>query len=100
MERFAKTAGKIKKFLYFLIFGEMKLSSSNIKKFMIFSQKKAFLRFRETKTLNKFLMFQKKETLKNLYISESNFLDSRNEKTHSEKTSYILRNEPFLYFKR
>ena len=39
------SSSKIKKFL---IFREMKISSSNIKKFLIFSQKKAFLIFLET----------------------------------------------------
>ena len=47
-ERFAKIARKIKKFLYFIIFRKMKLSRSNIKKFLVFSQKKAFLIFQET----------------------------------------------------
>ena len=37
----------------------MELSSSNIKKFLIFSQKKALLTFRETETPKKFLIFQK-----------------------------------------
>ena len=36
----------------------MELSSSNIKKFLIFSQKKAFLIFRGTETSKKFLIFQ------------------------------------------
>ena len=57
-----------KKFLYFLTFQEMKLSSSNIKKFFIFSQKKAFLIFGETETPKKFLIFQETS-----YISGSNF---------------------------
>ena len=38
------SSSKIKKFL---IFEEMELPGSNIKKFFIFSQKKAFLIFRE-----------------------------------------------------
>ena len=37
----------------------MELCSSNIKKFLIFSQKKAFLIFREIETPKKLLMFQK-----------------------------------------
>ena len=43
----------------------MELSSSNIKKFLIFSQKKSFLLFQETKTpkLN-IPKFQETETLK------------------------------------
>ena len=48
----------------------MELSSSNIKKFLTFSQKKAFLIFRETETPKKFLTFQEKEFS---YIS-GNFL--------------------------
>ena len=36
----------------------MNLSSSNIKKFLIFSQKKAFLIFREMETPQKYLVFQ------------------------------------------
>ena len=64
----------------------MKLSSSNIKKFLTFSQKKAFLIFRETETPQKiplyfrkrsFLMFQEAETLKNfLYFRKLKSLKS------------------------
>ena len=57
----------------------MKLSGSNIKKFLIFSQKKAFLIFRITETRKKFLMFQETELS---YISENNFLSPKNEKTY------------------
>ena len=39
----------------------MELSGSNIKKFLIFSQKKAFLIFWETKILKKFVIFQEME---------------------------------------
>ena len=42
----------------FLIFPEMKLSSSNIKKILIFSQKKTFLIFSQKKA---FLIFPKTE---------------------------------------
>ena len=48
----------LKKFLYFLIFWQVELFSSNIKKFFIFSQEKPFLIFRETETPKKFLIFQ------------------------------------------
>ena len=74
VERFAKKLPsklfkpklkKQKKFLYFLIFWEMKLFSSNIKK--------AFFIFREKETLKKFLIFQETS-----YISRSNFLSSKN----------------------
>ena len=48
----------LKKFLYLLIFWGMEFSSSNIKKKIIFYQKKAFLIFLEMETLKKFLIFQ------------------------------------------
>ena len=58
MEHLAKIVQKIKKkFLYFLTFQEMKLSSSNIKKFPIFSEKKAVLIFQETEAPKKFIIF-------------------------------------------
>ena len=44
----------------------MELFSSNIKKFLIFSQKKTFLIFPETETPKKFLIFQETEFI---YIS-------------------------------
>ena len=44
----------------------MELSGSNIKRFLIFSQKKSFHIFRETETLKKFLLFQE---MKLSYIS-------------------------------
>ena len=43
----------------FLMFREMKLFSSNIKKIIIFSQEKAFLISWETETPKKCLIFQK-----------------------------------------
>ena len=57
----------------------MEVPSSNIKKFLIFSQKRAFLIFRETEIPKKrnFLIFQ--ET----YISRSNSQGSKNKKAHS-----------------
>ena len=61
---------KQKKLLCFFIIRKMKLSSSNIKKIIIFSQKKAFLIFQETETPKKFFIFQEKELS---YIS-GNFL--------------------------
>ena len=42
----------------FLIFWEIELSGYNIKKFLIFSLKKAFFIFQEMKTPKKFLIFQ------------------------------------------
>ena len=39
----------------------MELSGSNIKKFFLFSQKKAFLIFRETETTKKLFIFQETE---------------------------------------
>ena len=44
----------------------MELSGSNIKKFLVFSQKKVFLIFRETDISKKFLVFQE---MKVSYIS-------------------------------
>ena len=57
----------------------MRLSGSNIKKFLIFSQKNAFLTFQETETLKKSLIFQETSD-----ISGSNSPRSNIEKTHSE----------------
>ena len=49
----------------FLIFQETKA----LKKFLIFSQKRAFLIFQEIETLEKFLIFQEKKNIKkNIYI--------------------------------
>ena len=39
----------------------MEPSGSNIKKFLVFSQKKPFLIFRETETPKKFLIFKERE---------------------------------------
>ena len=41
----------------------MELSSTNIKKFVIISQKKTFLIFRENETSKKFLIFQETELM-------------------------------------
>ena len=58
----------LKKFFYFIIFPEMEISGSNIKKFLIFSYisrngnpppPKEFLIFQETETLKSFLYFGK-----------------------------------------
>ena len=87
-------------FLYFLIFGEMALSSPDIKKFLIFSQKKAFLIFRKTVTPQKFLIFQKPELLlyfrkgkpwKTSYFSGRNFPSSKKWKNPTLKICLILR---------
>ena len=42
----------------------MELSNSNIKKFLIFSLKKAFLIFQERETLKKFLIFSQKKAVR------------------------------------
>ena len=42
---------------WFLYFGKMELSNSNIKNFLIFSQKKAVHIFQETETPKTFLLF-------------------------------------------
>ena len=49
----------LKKSLYFLIFQEMELIGFNIQRFLLLSQKKAFLMFWEMKTPKKFVIFQK-----------------------------------------
>ena len=75
----------------------MELSSSNIRKFLKFSQKKAFLIFRE---MDFFLYFRERKPRKNFYIFSK------------ESFSYISGNEPppppppvsgnrtFLYFRK
>ena len=46
----------------------MELSSSNINKFLIFSQKKAFLIFRERKTPQKCFIFPETETSPKIFM--------------------------------
>ena len=61
----------------------MKLSSPNIKKFLVLSQKKPFLIFRQTGTPKKVLIFQEIELSYisgNFLFSGSNFPSSKNEK--------------------
>ena len=68
----------------FHIFRKMKLSSSNIKKFLRFSQKKTVVIIQEMETRKNsscfrkrnFLIFQETDTLKK-HISGSNFLSSK-----------------------
>ena len=66
----------------------MELSKSNNKKYLIFSQKKAFLIFWQTETTKKFLIFQEMELS---YISGSNILCSKNEKKPTLKMFLIFR---------
>ena len=47
------------------MFREEEVSSSNIKEILMFSQKKAFLVFRETETPKKFLVIQETELFYN-----------------------------------
>ena len=76
----------------------MELSGSNIKKFVIFSQKKSFLIFRELETTKNslyfrkrnFLIFQETETLKNLLYFRREFSSQKNKKKTLLKC--------FLYF--
>ena len=78
----------------------MELSSSNINKFLIFSQKKTFLIFQEMETLKKLPMFSQKKrvlifwktkTLKNsLYFRRRNFLIFHEEVPKSEKKQNLL----------
>ena len=70
----------------------MELSGSNIKKCLIFSQKKACFIFREVEIPKKILIFHVTQLS---YISGSNFLSSKNKKTHSGKTSYTSGNGSF-----
>ena len=76
----------------------MKLSSGRIKKFLICSQKKAFLLFRKTEILKKFLKFQETEIFyilgdenpEKLLIFQDVTLPARKiKRTHSEKMPYI-----------
>ena len=64
----------------------MKLYSSNIKKFLIFSQKKAFLIFQKTEPPKKILLFWETEILKSvLYFRKYNFPSSKNKKRTLKK---------------
>ena len=79
----------------------MKLSDSNIKKLLIFSQKKAFLIFRETEAPKKnVLYFTGNGTLLNFrnrpkklaIFPEVTLRAQKIKETHSEKIYYILGN--------
>ena len=82
-----------KKFLYFLIFQEIELYYSNVKKLLIFSQKKAFLIFGETETLKKIICVSRNRTFlyfrKLLTFQEVTFWAREETRTCSEKVSYI-----------
>ena len=67
-----------------------------MKKFLIFSQKTAFLIFQETELSyilrnGTFLYFWKRKPWNSSYISGSNFPSSKNEKTSSAKKFILLR---------
>ena len=66
----------------------MELSSSNIKKFLVFSQKKSFLLFQETKTpkLN-IPKFQETETLKKFLYFRKQLCELQKKKIYTEKNS-------------
>ena len=70
----------------------MELFNFNIKRFIIFSQNKAFLIFRESETQQKFFVFQ--ET-KLSYILERNFRSWKNKRIYSEKNFLYLGNGTF-----
>ena len=70
----------------------MDLSCSNIKKFLIFSQKKAFLIFPETETPKKIIIFQEKELS---YISAN----GNPKKPHSSKNKKNPTLKKFLIFR-
>ena len=97
--------------LFFPIFWKVKLSSTNIKKFLVFSQNKALLIFQEKKTSKKIFIFQEVELS---YIS-GNFLYFNGELPGSKKEKNSLcknvlyfgklnflasRLKNFLYFKK
>ena len=93
----------------FLYSGKMELSSSNIKKFLTFSQEQDFLMFWKTKNPKNFLYFLKRKLF--LYFRKrkprKNFLYLRKRKLfyisgngNPEKISYISGNGTFLYFRR
>ena len=74
----------------------MELSISNIKKFLIFSQKKAFLIFREIELPN---ILENGNPEKSSYISESGtFLIFRKQKLR--KYSLYFRKRNFLIFQK
>ena len=80
---------------YFLIFQEMKLSSSSIKKFLIFSQKKSFLIFHETETPQKFFIFQEMKNQKNFCDFSRELQGSKKKK---KKRKQICSEKNVLYF--
>ena len=96
----------------FLIFPEMELSNSKIKKFLIFSQKKSFLIFPEMEpctfqlklekikksTPRKFLKFQEREIPKKFLFQRKLFLYFRKRKPR--KIIFISGNGIFLCFRK
>ena len=79
MEPLSPSSKKIKKshLKIVLIFLEMKLSSSNIEKFFIISQRKAFLVFQENELPKNSLYCRKWNPLKSSYITGSTFSRSK-----------------------
>ena len=79
----------------------MELSNSNIKRLLIFSQKKAFLIFQKTKTLKKLFLFQEielslfqeMETLKNFLYFKKQFLELKNKKLF---ILFLIKKQNFL----
>ena len=71
----------------------MKLSGSNVKKFLIFSQRKTFLYFGKRKPRKNSLYFRKRNFL---IFQEITFRAQKLKKAHSEKVSYISENGTFL----
>ena len=68
-------SGQDRKTKNFLHFRKIELSGSTIKKFFIFTQKKAFLIFRETKTELSYISVSNFPSLKNfLYFKKWKFL--------------------------
>ena len=74
-----------KRFLHFLIIQEMKLSGSNIKKFLIFCQKKSFFIIREKETKN-----EKKPALKKcLTFREMKLTSPKNKQKTALKNFFV-----------
>ena len=78
----------------FLIFQEMFQETETQRKFIMFSQKKAVLIFQKKETPKKFLMFKETENLKSfLYFRKRNFLIFRERYTQNPN---ILELEAYL----
>ena len=81
----------------FLIFRETELSSSNIKKNLVFSQKKAFLISREMETPKKIPYISRNVSPKKMLIFQEVIFRARKmKKFHSEKTATLFYSQVFF----